>query len=289
MWFWYSLFFAIATSISISFSKKILKSVSPVLMAGTGILSVPFMAFILFKTTSKIPEVDNLFWLGVASSAFLNIFAGIFSLTAIKHAPISLIMPMSAFNPVFTTLFAIITLGEIPTPTKLLGIVVIVIGTYLLNISDIKHSLWRPFISLFANKYVLMFLTANILWAITPLFEKTAINHTWPQSPILVAGVGSFLLTLFLIPVISKSVQNPFRQIKQNLHWFLFFAPLSAVASWAAFTAYSLTNLGYVTSVIKLSTLFTIVWGAVFFKEEKIKERLLGASVMVLGTIIILL
>lgn len=289
MWFWYSLFFAIATSISISLSKRILKNMSPVLMAASGILSVPFFAFILFKTTSMISQVDNLFWLGVFASAFLNIFAGIFSLTAIKHAPISLIMPISAFNPVFTTIFAMITLGEIPNPTKSLGIIVIVIGTYLLNISDIKHSVWRPFISLFANRYVLMFLTANIIWAITPLFEKIAINHTAPKSPVLVAGTSSFLLTIFLIPVILKSVQSPLKEIKQNIHWFLLFAPLSALAAWAVFTAYSLTNLGYVTSVMKLSTLFTIVWGAVFFKEEKIRERLLGASVMVLGTLLLVI
>lgn len=288
MWFFLSLYFALWTSVAVFVSKRILRGVSPPLMAAAGIFSVPFMFAIVLVTTG-IPKVDSLFWLGVFMSAFLNVFAGIASFTAIKYAPISLIMPMSSFNPVFTTLFAIFLLGEVPSFLKATGILVIVIGSYLLHVSDIRKSLWQPFIELFANKYVLLFLLSNFLWAITPIFEKTAIWHTSPSSPILVAATAAFLLGLFLTPVILKTVVNPLSEIKNNIHWFLLLAPFIALGAWVAFTAFSLANLGYVTAIFKLSVLFTILWGWFFFREERIKERLLGGGVMLLGTILLVI
>jgi len=47
--------------------------------------------------------------------------------------------------------------------------------------------------------------------------------------------------------------------------------------------------VGYATSIFRLSTLFIIILGGVFLKEERILERLLGASVMVIGAILLAL
>lgn len=288
MWFLLALFFAFWTSISISIAKRILKNVSPPLMAATVIFSTPLLFAIVLGTTG-IPKVDGIFWFGVLMSALLNVFAGTFSFTAIKNAPISLIMPMSSFNPVFTTIFATFTLHEIPSLMQALGIIVIVIGSYLLNVADIKYSLWRPFKILFSNRYVLLFLVANIIWAITPVFEKTAINHTNPSSPPLVAATGGVFLALFLTPIILKTVRSPGREIRKNIGLFLILGPLSSLGYWAAFTAFSLANLGYVTAIFKLSVLFAILWGWLFFKEERIKERLLGGGAMLGGTVLLVI
>ncbi len=79
------------------------------------------------------------------------------------------------------------------------------------------------------------------------------------------------------------------KQIKINWKWLLFLAPFTVLTQWAAFTAFSLQNVGIVTSIFKLSALFTILWGFLFFKEERIWERLLGAGVMIGGTLMLVL
>ncbi|MBI4079043.1 MAG: DMT family transporter [Candidatus Levybacteria bacterium] len=290
MWFWLSLLFAIWISVGMIISKHVLRGVSPsVLSAALAFLTVPFLLLITLATAGGIPSTDWVFWFGVLGSAFLNVFATLLSYTAIKHAPVSILAPIASFNPLFTALFAFAFLGENLKLAGVIGIVLIVVGSYFLNIKDIKHSLFRPFSVLFGNRFVRFFLLANFIWAITPIFEKTAILHTVPQSGVFAAAAGSSLLFLFLIPVVKKGVPKPFLELGRNWKWFILLSILGAVGYWAAFTAYSLANLGYVTSVFRLSIIFTIFWGWLFFKEERIKERLLGAIVMITGTILLVL
>jgi uncharacterized membrane protein len=51
--------------------------------------------------------------------------------------------------------------------------------------------------------------------------------------------------------------------------------------------AISLIEVSYMVSVKRLSILFGVLYGVMFFKETNIKERFLGATVMVLGIILI--
>jgi uncharacterized membrane protein len=51
--------------------------------------------------------------------------------------------------------------------------------------------------------------------------------------------------------------------------------------------AISLIEVSYMVSVKRLSILFGVLYGVMFFKETNIKERFLGATVMVSGIILI--
>jgi hypothetical protein len=49
------------------------------------------------------------------------------------------------------------------------------------------------------------------------------------------------------------------------------------------FTAIALGLVGYVTTLFKLSALFTILWARLFLGEGQMRSRFLGACVMVVG------
>jgi uncharacterized membrane protein len=51
--------------------------------------------------------------------------------------------------------------------------------------------------------------------------------------------------------------------------------------------AISLIEVSYMVSVKRLSILFGVLYGVMFFKETNIKERFLGATVMISGIIVI--
>jgi drug/metabolite transporter (DMT)-like permease len=51
--------------------------------------------------------------------------------------------------------------------------------------------------------------------------------------------------------------------------------------------ALSQVQVAYTLTAKRISLLFSVLYGAFWFKEEKIKERLLGAGIMVLGVILI--
>ena len=58
---------------------------------------------------------------------------------------------------------------------------------------------------------------------------------------------------------------------------------IAGIAPLFGFTAIALGYVGYVTALFKLSAVFTIVWAWLLLGEGHLRERMLGASVMVLG------
>lgn len=289
MWFFLALYFALWTSISISIIKKLTKAIDPLpLLFINNLFILPFMVLIL-QSFGGIPKLTWEFFVYVFFASILGVVGSVASIYAIRRSQISLISPISSFNPVFTTLFAAVAIGEIPTTLKFLGIMLVVLGAYLLNISDIKVGLLAPFRNLVRDRGVQLFMLANFLWAITPIFEKQAIFQTTPVVPLAPSFFESIFITFFILPFVIPKRKVVMPSIRANVSWFLLLAPLSALGQWAAFSAISLQNVGYVTAIFKLSTLFTILWGGLFFKEARIGERLLGASVMVAGTLLLIL
>lgn len=287
-WFWLSLFFALWTSISISIVKKLTSRMDLLLLILVAeIFLIPFI-LILIMLLGGIPIVSPKFFQLVFIAAILDSLAVIFSFYAIKISPISLISPISSFNPIFTTVIASLILQETLSLIKYFGILVVVLGAYLLNISDLKGGVLLPFKKLFTNKGVLFFLLANLIWATTPIFQKLAIFQTNPTSPLSVSLFENIIIIAFFIPVVLIRTKNKISQIQRNWKIFFLTGSVGALSTWAAFTAFSLAPLGLVTSVFKLSTLFTIGWGFLFFKEERIWERLLGAFVMIVGTLLLI-
>lgn len=287
MWFFYSLFFAFWTSIGTSITKKLTSRMDLfLLILAEEIFLLPFM-LLLILFSGGFPQVSPSFYSFVFPASVLDFFAAIFSIYAIKISPISLISPISSFNPVFTTIIAFLSLHEVLSVSKIFGILTITVGSYLLNISEIKGGMFAPFKKLFTNKGVLLFIGANLIWAVTPIFQKQAIFQTKPVVPLFTSFFEGAIVSIFFIPFVLIKNKNRISQIQKNWKLLLFLGPFSALAQWAAFTAFSLTSLGLVTAVFKLSTLFTIIIGGVFLKEERIKERLLGGAVMLAGTILL--
>ena len=58
---------------------------------------------------------------------------------------------------------------------------------------------------------------------------------------------------------------------------------LAGVAPLFGFTAIALGLVGYVTTLFKLSAIFTILWARLFLSEGQMRSRFLGACVMVVG------
>lgn len=223
--------------------------------------------------------------MGIAG--FLDTIAFASSYLAISKSSVSLISPITSFGPVFTTIIATFTLHEFPTPIKFLGILFVVFGAYLLNVADVKEGIMAPFKKLFSHRGVLLFLLASFLWSITPIFQKKAIFETTPQIPLFASIIGMVFGFVFLTPFAFKKTVKSLRNINRNSKWFVLNGAGAAFSQAAAYAAFALVFVGYATSIFRTSPLFIIILGGIFLKEERIKEKLLGASVMVVGAFLL--
>lgn len=290
MWVLLSLYVALWTSIYLPIAKKVLKSTSPTTFLFTSSVFIIMFMSIVLALQGGFPHGSNKFLILMFTSAIFDLAAFLLSLWAIKLSPISLLAPINSFTPVFVTFIAMFTLHEIPTSQKLIGILIIVLGSYFLNITDVKNGLLSPFKRLFSDKGVRLAFIANFLWGITPTFQKQAIFQTSPTIPLFASFAGVVFVTLFITPyILKKESKDILPAIKQNVGWLLVIGFFGTLGQLAAFVSFSQTNVGYATAIFRLSTLFTILFGAFFFKEKRIYERLLGATIMIIGTLLLVL
>lgn len=197
MWFGYALFFAVWSSFATLIIKKQSRDFNPLVLTFILlIVSTPAVFGLLFFA-GGIPNVTPNFYWYMFVSAILDSIAFVASFYAVKMTDISLLAPISSFGPIFTTFIAMRTLNEFPTPFKFFGIILVVIGSYFLNLKDAKRGIFIPFKTLFSNRGVLLFVLSNFLWAITPILQKKAIFETTPSVPCLPHSLECSLLQLF--------------------------------------------------------------------------------------------
>ncbi len=130
---------------------------------------------------------------------------------------------------------------------------------------------------------------ASFIWGLTPIFEKIAIQHSRPENPSLIAFSTTFLLSLFLLPVMLLRSRAPFRQIAQHPSGFLLAAVIAGIAPLFGFAAIATAYVGYVAAIFKLSTVFTVLLAYWVLRERPIRERLGGAVLMTAGAILLAL
>lgn len=290
MWFFLSLYFALWSAIYLPIAKKVLQRVSPTTFLFISNIFVLVFALTVLIYSEGFPHITNKFLILMLASSIFDFIAFMLSFRAIKLSPISLLAPINSFTPAFTTLIAMFTINEVPTPKKLFGIIVIVLGSYFLNIKDIKKGILSPIKRLFSDKGVRLAFVANLLWAITPIFQKQAIFQTKPTVPLFASFAGVVFVTLLVTPyILKKESKQIVPALKQNIGWLIIIGFFGSLAQLAAFMSFSQTNVGYAVAIFRLSTIFTILFGALFFREKRIYERLLGASIMVAGTLLLVL
>lgn len=289
MWFWYAITFAIISSFSVIIAKKVMQKVDQyTYLFVSSLFTVPFL-LILALVFFQIPSLDTTFWRAIVVGTVISVTAALLAYKAIRESEISLVNPISAFNPLFTAIISFFTLKEVINIRGILGIVTIVAGAYILKISKSKKGFFEPIRALVTHRGVQLSFLAYFLWAITPTFEKTAILHTSPQNPSFAAFVGQIVAILIYIPLVMKLSKKPFEAVRLNVKWFLLVGMLGGLGVTSAYMAFSLTNLGFATAIFKLSMVFTVILGWVFFKEKDIKQRLLGSLVMLLGVTLLVI
>lgn len=287
MWIILALSAALLTSFNPILYKRLLSDSGPVVVVWSVIgLALPLLAFTTFILNPTLPQVDALFVAGVLGSAALNAFAHLASARALKLADASLVTPLLAFSPVFTVFISSIFLREAPTARGLIGVALVLVGAYWLNRGSNLDWL-SPFKAVSAKPGVALVLIAGLLWAVTPIFEKLAIQHTFPSNPRFAALAVNASLVILLTPFALRPGGAGVGSLLNRRRDWLIAALIAGVAPTLGYTALSLGLVGYVTTLFRLSAIFTVIWSAVFLKESGLRQRLPASMVMVVGAILI--
>jgi len=168
----------------------------------------------------------------------------------------------------------------------LIGIILIVVGSYLLNVNLKEKGILFPIKSLMKNKATRYMLIVAFIWSISANFDKKGIEASSILQYILFINLFVTIgTTIFSISKGKFSFQSVWLE-RKNL---FFVGALTSMGYFVHMTAISLTLVSYVIALKRTAGMISVILGYLFLKEQNIKERLLGATIMFIGVLFIVL
>lgn len=269
-------------------NKKLVEKEEPfVVIWYTIFLSMFFLVpTVLF---SGIPEIQNGFYIFLAIRLVLDVFALSLYFYALRDGDVSLIVPLSTFSVVFSLVASSVLNKELPNIVGIAGILVVILGTYLLNLpeKEKRKDLLLPFKMLFRNNAAKLILLSSMLYGIIYSVNKLGIESSSTSFFTFSAALG--LLVFFTFAIAYKNKGNIFREIKLNkFPMFLPLGLLDGIKIYLFMLAVTYTYVAFADASDNTTAVYSTIFAGIVFKEE-IKQRLLPIFIMIFGVVIITL
>lgn len=282
MWVLYASLNPAAEGFRSLFIKRASKTIDPLVISWANYV-IPIFVFVplLFFIELKF---NQLFWLSVFGSGIINVIAAILYMKAISESDISSVMPMLSFTPLFLLVTAPIFVGEFPNLMGLIGVLLVVVGSYLLNVSERENGIFAPFKKLLNDKGTKHMFIVAFVWSISANFDKISIQNSSLYQHIIFMNIIIFVSLTIILLLKKKLKKQEISKGKKNLFMVSLF---TASAFFFHMNALSLTLVAYVVAMKRMSGVISVFLGHLFLHETNIKERLFGSFVMFVGVLLI--
>lgn len=177
--FIFALLTAFFESLKDVFSKRGLRAVDEYMASFSfKFFSIPFL--IPFVLIFGIPDIGSNYLIALVTDGLLNVVTIVLYMRAIKISDLSITVPLVAFTPLFLLLTSPLILGEYPAPLGIVGIVLIVFGSYILNIRKINEDILGPFKAILKDRGPKLMLIVAFLFSITSNIDKIGVQNSSP-------------------------------------------------------------------------------------------------------------
>jgi uncharacterized membrane protein len=251
------------------------------------LVALPFLVPLLIGRNT-LPLSQDLFIL-IAIQIPFEILAYYIYLSAIRIAPLSLSVPYLSFTPVFAILTAALLLQEQISVQGFLGILIITVGAYVLNIERFAHHPLDPLKAIFRSSGSRRMLMVALIWSLTSTLGKKGVQLSDPTF------FGVVYMASLSIPMAAIAGWRAKRHTAtinlkgRNRIWLILGGLSTALSMLAHFHAIKLAPVSYMIAVKRTSLIFSVLYGGLIFREEHIRQRLLGTGIMLSGAILLYL
>lgn len=258
------------------------------------LMALPFMYIITFflgfnglsQEVFHLSAINSKFYIAFFTALPFEVAAIILYVKALRLAPLNLTVPFLSLTPLFLILFSWLILGDKVSLTRGFGIFLIAFGSYVLNIKKLNKGILEPFKAIARERGSLYMIIVSFLYSFTSALGKMGITYS---APLFFCTTYITALALCLIPFAIYSCRTTKWTIlsKRNLKNGLYLGLVMSFSNIAHFTAVGISNIAYMIAIKRLSLLFGIIFGYIFFKEAGFKERFTGALIMFTGFVLI--
>lgn len=199
-------------------------------------------------------------------------------LQAVKHSELSKVLPIQCLWPVFSLAPAWLTLGEIPTIISTIGILLSVLGVYVLGMkSNVLHHPLQPFREEQGSRYMLF---AVMLVTLAGILDKVAINASNAVYYGFASTAGA-VVVLFVTLCIYRI--NEFTELKKNVKNLSMIGTLQGSSYTTYLLAISAGPIAYVAAIRSSNVLIGSLLGILILKETLTVYKVVSLALMLVG------
>jgi len=214
----------------------------------------------------------------------LEILAMILYVKAIAQYDLSITVPLLSLTPLFLLVTGYLFLGETITPLGIAGMLVLLSGIYLMNLSTLREGLLAPFKSVLTNHGSLLVIIVAIIYTVTSTLGKKVVLLT---DSAFFSFWYILILSIGIIPVIYWKGESPLHVFKKFKINFLI-GTLVGLSAFSLFTAYNYAPVAYVIAIKRTSIIFSVLLGRLMFHEPAFGKRALGAGLAFAGVVLMM-
>lgn len=298
MWIFYSLLGAFFQASEMAIKKKALKTKGAnnfIAFAAFTIAAIFFAVFLLLQTGALFPDhtLSSKFWIAIAIAVTVNVVATYFLYKALDLSELSYLMPFMTLTSLTIIIPPMILFHEYPSVSGVFGILVMVLGAFIMDYKKTKLSEAEILAHKQNRKGLLYFLITAACFTISPSVTKLAVVESSPLFAtflihlLMGAAFGIFILALGEKARIKNIFQNFKNNELRNFSVAIFLAAISiAVSNISINYAYQFQNVAYVMAIKRVMPFFAFLIGLFYFKERTdLKRKMLATALMVAGAI----
>ena len=202
----------------------------------------------------------------------LGALGNYFIIKALSVGELSSVAPINSYKPVVALIIAFFYLNETPSFLAILGIILIISGTYI-----ISKSIGNNRLAIFYRVLALIFSGTEAVF-----IKKIILLTNIPTSFMLWALSGLIFSLVFVI------TSNHDKKLT-NIKYLLLLILSVAIMQYSTNFVFSKINVSYALALFQLSTLLSVFLGVNIFKEKGLKRKLIASFIMILGAVTIIL
>lgn len=243
-----------------------------------------FMVFVVgsFETISSISSKTLAFLIlsGLATGgSWLCYFK------ALQIGDVNKVTPIDKSSTVLTMILAFIILGESLSLAKVIGMIAIGFGTYMMitkkDTSEIKEVQSN-------KKWIFYAILSAFLSSLTSILGKIGIVGVESNLGTAIRTVVVLIMAWIVVFITKK--QNEIKDIDKTSWIFIILSGITTGLSWLCYyKALQDGDASIVVPIDKLSIVVTITFSYIFLRERLTKKSFLGLISIVLGTLILLM
>ncbi|NTV30203.1 MAG: EamA family transporter, partial [Candidatus Omnitrophica bacterium] len=245
MWLVLAFVTAFLTSLQDVVAKTVSGRVSPYVMAWAWMFfSIPVLS--LAQIGQKPVVLGPLYWPALLGNAATLTVSSVLMFKAISAAELSQSVPLLSLTPLFLLVTSPIIVHEMPHPAGIAGVLLIVVGSYLLFLDRSKGGLWTPFKTLLrmrGSRYMLM---VAFIFSIGGNLDKVG---TLNSSPAFWGLTLNSLVAVTLGVLVLIKVPDVRAQVRKHWRHLLAVGTLMAFMMLTQMTAITMTQVPYLIAI----------------------------------------